>query len=139
MSEDEFSKYYLGFRPLDEIMSRQASAEGIYGSLSPNIWDNSSVAGQDYNTSYVDWARKLTTTVNNQGFCGSCWAFSTVEQIESDAIRAGLLDRDEKLSYQQVVSCDHTDWGCDVSNSILLLIHSYRIFLISLFLRRDLI
>lgn len=60
------------------------------------------------------------------GYCGSCWAFSAVEQTESDAIRAGLLTTREKLSTQQVVSCDATtygvpammeNWGCQGGNT----------------------
>jgi hypothetical protein len=41
-------------------------------------------------------------------YCGSCWAFSAVEQLESDAIRAGILSHPEDfstfLSPQQMIS-----------------------------------
>mmetsp|Transcript_45204 Transcript_45204/g.141668 ORF Transcript_45204/g.141668 Transcript_45204/m.141668 type:complete len:208 (+) Transcript_45204:639-1262(+) len=52
----------------------------------------------------------MTTPVKDQGACGSCWAFSAVEQIESDAMRT--LGLSVLLSPQQVVSCDYTSFGC---------------------------
>jgi len=51
--------------------------------------------------------------VKDQGYCGSCWAFSATSQIESDSIRAGYLTTSDYLSEQQIVSCDTTDYGCD--------------------------
>jgi len=54
----------------------------------------------------VDWRTKagVMTPVKNQGGCGSCWAFSTVETLESHlAIATG--EAAPILSPQQVVSC----------------------------------
>lgn len=58
----------------------------------------------------VDWSGKLTTPVKDQGYCGSCWAFSATEQIETDAIRT--LGVSYILSPQQITSCDKTALGC---------------------------
>jgi C1A family cysteine protease len=60
----------------------------------------------------LDWSAKgATTPVKDQGQCGSCWAYSATEGIESGLFMAsGKL---EKLSEQQIVSCDKTDGGCD--------------------------
>jgi C1A family cysteine protease len=60
-----------------------------------------------------DWSGVLTTPIIDQGFCGSCWAFSTAFQMESDAIRAGLLTTSDSLSAQELISCDSNDLGCD--------------------------
>jgi cathepsin L len=59
----------------------------------------------------VDWrAKNLTTPVKDQGGCGSCWTFSTVETFESHiAIRTGQLF---VLSEQQVVSCATNPGKC---------------------------
>jgi C1A family cysteine protease len=54
---------------------------------------------------------KYTTPVKNQGSCGSCWAFSATEQIESDAMRK--LGVSYVLSPQQITSCDTTSQGCN--------------------------
>mmetsp|Transcript_18351 Transcript_18351/g.44781 ORF Transcript_18351/g.44781 Transcript_18351/m.44781 type:complete len:276 (+) Transcript_18351:73-900(+) len=63
----------------------------------------------------VDWSAKgATSPVKNQGHCGSCWAFSTVEGIESAVYMA--TGKMPELSTQQVISCDRTDGGCDGGN-----------------------
>jgi C1A family cysteine protease len=59
----------------------------------------------------VDWSGKLTTPVKDQGYCGSCWAFSATEQIESDAIRT--LGVTYLLSPEQITQCDKTSSGCN--------------------------
>eukprot|EP01034_Spumella_vulgaris_P024000 gene24000-30287_t len=69
-------------------------------------------------TTTVDWSGTYTSDVKDQGYCGSCWAFSATEQIESDAIRLGLLTTDETLSEQQIISCDTDDYGCSGGNPL---------------------
>jgi len=61
----------------------------------------------------VDWTGTYTTAIKDQGYCGSCWAFSATSQIESDAIRGGYLTTSDSLSPQQIVSCDAIDAGCN--------------------------
>jgi len=59
-----------------------------------------------------DWRDKnVVTPVKNQGSCGSCWAFSAVENIESQWVLAGhdMID----LAPQQLVDCDKVDEGCN--------------------------
>jgi len=66
--------------------------------------------------SSFDWRNNgsVVTPVKNQGQCGSCWAFSTTENIESVwAIAGNGLDQ---LAPQQIVDCDHTDAGCNGGN-----------------------
>ncbi|KAI9554249.1 hypothetical protein GHT06_019521 [Daphnia sinensis] len=62
--------------------------------------------------SYVDWREKnVVTSVKNQHNCGACWAFSTVETIESmHAIKNGEL---KELSTQEVIDCaKNGNMGC---------------------------
>jgi C1A family cysteine protease len=61
-------------------------------------------------TSFTWWGKGVTTPIYNQGQCGSCWAFSATEDIESQWAIAGkgLVS----LSMQQIVSCDTTCYGC---------------------------
>lgn len=59
----------------------------------------------------VDWTGKYTTAVKDQGYCGSCWAFSATEQIESDAMRE--LGITYTLSPEQITQCAKLSSGCD--------------------------
>lgn len=60
----------------------------------------------------VDWRNKgAVQKIQNQGYCGSCWAFSTVAAMESaHKIKTGSM---LKLSEQQFVDCDPKSSGCD--------------------------
>jgi len=61
----------------------------------------------------LDWsAQGATSPVKDQGSCGSCWAFSATEGIESGVfMTTGTLP--PALSTQQIISCDKTDLGCN--------------------------
>jgi cathepsin F len=65
-----------------------------------------------------DWRSKgAVTEVRDQGLkCGSCWAFSAVEELESMHFLAG--NPLTFLSTQQVVSCDKVDGGCRGGDTI---------------------
>jgi C1A family cysteine protease len=59
-----------------------------------------------------DWNDKgAITAVKDQGQCGSCWAFSATETIESFHFLAGKSLTD--LSPQQIVDCDTDCYGCN--------------------------
>jgi len=64
----------------------------------------------------LDWrTQNMVTPVKDQGQCGSCWAFSTVENIESMYCMKNKIDCTTfaPLSPQEIVDCDTTDQGCD--------------------------
>lgn len=69
------------------------------------------------NAKSIDWkAKGALTPVKNQGQCGSCWAFSATEQLESQYFQKfGVL---KELAPQQIVSCDTTCAGCNGGNPI---------------------
>jgi len=60
----------------------------------------------------VDWRNNgAITSTKDQGNCGSCWAFSATEAVESFyQIKTGSL---QVLSPQQITSCDPYDYGCN--------------------------
>jgi len=59
----------------------------------------------------IDWRdHQVVTDPKDQGGCGSCWAFSAIEVLESHiAIQTGKL---LKLSPQQLVSCTENPQQC---------------------------
>jgi len=61
----------------------------------------------------IDWSKKgATTSINDQGQCGSCWAFSTTEGVESGVFMStGKLPT--HFSVQELVACEKQDDGCD--------------------------
>jgi len=66
-----------------------------------------------------DWATKgAVTPVKDQGQCGSCWAFSATEAIESQWFLAG--NELPVLAPQQIVDCDkgRGDQGCDGGDTV---------------------
>jgi len=59
-----------------------------------------------------DWRTKgVVGPVENEGQCGSTWAFSAKEAFESVCAIAGYPLED--LSAQQIVDCDTADYGCN--------------------------
>jgi len=93
MSQAEFESTYL---KADLTMKEKAEVAVVNGEVT---------------TSVVDWSGVLTTPVKNQGYCGSCWAFSATEQIESDSMRT--LGTSYILSPEQITQCDKTSAGCN--------------------------
>ena len=61
----------------------------------------------------VDWRTKgVVTAVKNQGMCGSCWAFSSTENIESHVAIHANLTAAPVLSPQNLISCDPNPNDC---------------------------
>ena len=50
------------------------------------------------------------TPADDQGWCGSCWAFAAVGALESKILMAGGPEYD--LSEQQQISCNNYNYGC---------------------------
>lgn len=99
MSQEEFAATYLTLNP-SKIPAPNTT-------LVTDVKPYTGPAG------LVDWTGRYTTAVKNQGYCGSCWAFSASEQIESDAIRQSGWSTSTWLSPEQLVDCDNRSSGCN--------------------------
>jgi len=99
LSPVEFKKFYLMNFDKDVYENMRPAPKTEFG---PKVSQGST----------FDWGNKgVITPVYNQGQCGSCWAFSATETIESYyALAGGQLTQ---LSMEQIVSCDTTDQGCN--------------------------
>jgi C1A family cysteine protease len=99
LTPEEFKATYLTYIPRNESTIKRVNIE-VDGPLAAE----------------VDWRTKnAVTPVKDQGQCGSCWAFSATEAIESYAFLAG--QKLQELSPQQINSCDTVDQGCNGGNT----------------------
>jgi len=110
MSKEEFAKYYLTAK----VPARSELPAPKNFSIPRKPHDMfASGRLQAPNPTNYDWGSAgVITPVYNQGQCGSCWAFSATETIESYyAIQGGALTQ---LSMEQIVDCDTAgqDQGC---------------------------
>merc|ERR1711998_566807 len=63
----------------------------------------------------INWrTTDAVTPIKNQGQCGSCWAFSATEAIESQLALTGGDEYSIELSPQQITSCtpNSGSYGC---------------------------
>jgi len=68
--------------------------------------------GNDPTLVYVDWSQSITTEVKNTGDCAGSWATAAAQQIESDAIKSGIISASKDLSAQQILSCTSQRYSC---------------------------
>ena len=110
----KFSNYTLGINQFSDLSEKEFKEKYIGGYKNILTATACSKFGSSGRTIpiAVDWI-KYSTPVKDQGYCGSCWAFSAVETIESVwAIKKGQL---LTLSEQQLVDCSkkYGNLGCN--------------------------
>lgn len=102
ITQEEFRKTRLGFRVshLDQFKRIGKTYEPKFSlSQVPESWD---------------WNEQgKVSRVKNQGYCGSCWAFSAVGNMESLNAIHNKLSHVQEFSEQQLVDCDSVDLGCN--------------------------
>merc|ERR1712038_831517 len=97
MTPEEFNKVMLGYKNAPKP-----------GTAFADVKD---VKVEDLPAS-VDWRDKgAVSAVKDQGYCGSCWAFATVESIES-YLQINSGGELAELSAQQINSCTPNPLNC---------------------------
>jgi C1A family cysteine protease len=125
-----FANFKMNARKIDEMNARSQMAtfgytkfsdfsveefKGLLGFRSSkplNVLSKAKRSEEQNPSSPIDWVAKgKTTPVKDQGQCGSCWAFSTTETVESANLMAGK--NIPNGSPQEIVDCDSNDAGCN--------------------------
>lgn len=99
----EDTRHRQGFLP-DEALNQREQA---FRKNEPRYLQEDSVSREK-----VDWRTAgVVTSVKDQSRCGCCWAVSLAGAIEGATARnTGYL---QSLSWQQLVSCDDQNFGCN--------------------------
>jgi len=101
LTPEEFKKSHLGCRSQNQLQNKTLTST------------TTRTVGPQVSPATFDWrssSKKILTPVYDQEQCGSCWAFSATENIESQWALAG--NALVSLSVQQIVDCDSTSYGC---------------------------
>jgi len=97
LTKQEFKKIYLNLNYDAMAMSNFEPAYVKISNAAPSSYD-----WRNYNR---------VNPIKDQGSCGSCWAFSTMGNLEGlYAANKGVLKR---FSEQMLVDCDTSDSGCN--------------------------
>ena len=103
-SEDEATRFNVSQGQLAWAKVEDCAACRRYPSFGDYNMDN---LPEDF-----DWRSfGAVTDVKNQGYCGSCWSFSTAADLEGTTYLATNVLT--SLSPQQLVACNTMNLGCD--------------------------
>lgn len=119
--------YQLGLNEMSaESLQERALRNGFRGADA----DDASIDVMEFQASgtsglpaEVDWVKEgMVTLVKNQLFCGCCWSVAAIGAIESKYLidmakkasdGKGATDVGTGFSFQQLISCDDDNSGCD--------------------------
>lgn len=107
-SLQEFKRSRFGLLNDRKLFAAEDSSTDCIGLEEPTDKNSSESVPPSF-----DWRdHGVLTAVKDQGSCGSCWAFATVEVAESIAVLGGQFSVPPILSPKQLVDCCAANFGC---------------------------
>lgn len=103
LTPEEFKEHYLNYKP-SRTNTKRTLQKGLPRAALSVDWTNTS-------------GFRAVSPVKDQGSCGSCWAFSATEQVETVYAMKNGVDAPE-FSTQQVVACDDDSLGCNGGDTV---------------------
>lgn len=126
MTADEEEEAVFGVTKFMDLTPEEFAAQylmpkAVFADKEADDIPEADLSGYDFSaipTSF-DWRNKpnSVTPVKDQQQCGSCWAFSATENIESVWAIQGKNTL-TSLSVQEIVSCDKVDQGCNGGDTV---------------------
>lgn len=120
LTSDEFLNNHLQLNLSKKIFERNLNAENSEENSSSDI--KSINKREEPNIpSVIDWRHKgVVTEVKDQKYCGACWAFCVIENLETmHAIKTNKL---QQFSVQELIDCaGNNNEGCDGGDMCTLL------------------
>jgi C1A family cysteine protease len=116
MSSDETQTFSLGITKYSDMTTQEFRSTylNLKISLKDIVRTRSELSFLDYNVApdSHDWrSQGAVGPVKDQGSCGSCWAFSSVANLEG--LNYLKTKKFQTFSEQQLVDCDKVDEGCN--------------------------
>jgi cysteine peptidase B len=126
-SQGTDSKYSLAVNELSAYSQFELKQRNGFRHITSNFSDFSSVLRSGNRLLQnppmsIDWAEKgAVTSIKNQQQCGGCWAIAAAGAIEGAAAIDTNFEYVQSLSFQQLLSCDTSNYGCDGGSTVVAL------------------
>jgi hypothetical protein len=114
-------RFFLAINGLSAISAEEIARRNGYRFNQSEVENN--IPFYDFNSTrklrrtlpdVINWMTEgAVTSVKDQGHCGCCWSISVVGAVEGIAAINSDFGYLENLSFQQLISCDTSNLGCD--------------------------
>ena len=115
---------YAGKRTLERSAPRRRAGRGLGALLSiPGVTPSGRLGQENVPVSEYpaafDWSKQpqvMGKIHTQKASCASCWAYTSTDTIEAQAVISGRREKHVELSAEQLINCDGYDSGCNTGN-----------------------
>ena len=116
---------YAGKRTLAEKRAEKAARANRLGALLsiPGVTPSGRLGQENVPVSEYpaafDWSKQpqvMGKIHTQKASCASCWAYTSTDTIEAQAVISGRREKHVELSAEQLINCDGYDSGCNTGN-----------------------